>query len=254
MEDGGPVFRPPEGIEHRTALIALLDRAGGAWSLVSDCRALFTPFAQVPERPPAAPGLHVEGVLVATRGTALDNDTTVKLEDLLDGVAVRLDGTPSTALTGKPVLTLTLDLPWPLFPADRKSGGLPAKSTAVLGTQPLDLAGTVSVEDRELLWRPPAEEEVRAGVESMLEAANKLVHRVRCRLTVHGRSVMDAEDPRRVLNGLALSRVRADEGIDVVFPTVDDVRGADFTMWFWVAVPDLDGRFDASFFDRHVFV
>lgn len=253
MEAGGPVFRPPDGIEHQSAPIALLDRADGAWSLVSDCRALFTPLAEVPEPPVAASGLHVEGVLLLALGAPLGNDTSVRLDDFLGGIAVRLDGTPSTGLTGKPVLTLSLDLPYPLSRADRRNWGLPEESTVVLGTQPLDLAGTVSVEERELVWRIPAQE-VRAGVESVLKAANELVDRVRCRLTVNGRAVMDAEDPRRVLNGLALSRLRADQGIDVVLPTVDDVRGADFTMWFWVAVSDLDGKFDASSFDRHVFV
>ena len=252
IEEGNPAFRPPGGIEHRSAPIALLDQADGMWNLVADCRALFTPLADVPDAPVTAPGLHVEDVLLRTAGTPLRNDTTVGLEDFLGGIAVRLDGTPSATLTGKPVFSVTLDLPHPLFASDRRNWGLPEKSTVVLGTRPLELAGTVSVNDRELIWQLPAEE-VRVGVASVLKTANGLVHRVRCRLIVNGRAIVDAEDPRRVLNGLALSRLRDDEGIDVVLPTVDDVRGADFTMWFWIAVSDLTGKFDVSLFDKHVF-
>ena len=154
------------------------------------------------------------------RGTALGNGGGVRLDDFLGGVAVRLDGTPPAVPADSPVLVLTLDLPYPLFPSDRDDMGLPADSAMVLGTRPLDLAGTISIENRDLVWEPLA----RAGVESVLTIANRVVDRVRCRLRVNG------------------------------YEAADGGSVAAFAMWFWVAVSDLDGKFDESVFDRNTFV
>jgi hypothetical protein len=222
VDAGGPAFRPPEGIEHRTALVALLDLAGGGWSLVSDCRRLFTPLADIPETPVPPPTLHVEGVLLRAPGSELSNGGGARLDDFLGGFTIRLDGTPPAGLAGTPVLVLTLDLPYPLLPSDRSDVRLPDDSAVVLGTRPLDLAGVISIDGRDLVWELPSE--ARAGVESLLNIANRVVDRVRCRLTVNG------------------------------YAAVDGVPVTDFAMWFWVAVSDLDGKFDDSTFDRNVFV
>ena len=50
-------------------------------------------------------------------------------------------------------------------------------------------------------------------------------------LTLTGRAIVDATDPTRVVNGLALARPGGD-GTAWTLPTVDDVRGADFVQWF----------------------
>jgi hypothetical protein len=60
-------------------------------------------------------------------------------------------------------------------------------------------------------------------------------NRVLCHLTLTGRAV--AADDGRVVNGLAVGRPAADGTTELVLPTVDDVHGADFTMWFWLAQP-----------------
>ena len=84
-------------------------------------------------------GLQVVGVRLTDPGRPLPNDALLTAEELAGGLAVLLDGAPdAAAVTGKRVLTVTLDLPFPLTEADRALWG-----GSVAGTVPLTLAGTV---------------------------------------------------------------------------------------------------------------
>ena len=91
-----------------------------------------------------APGLHVTGVTLLG-GQPLLNDSELAGADLVDGVAVVLDDSPLAAMVnGKPVLTLTVDLPYPFSQSDRDlwQPSQPAPTPAdVIGTMPLTLAG-----------------------------------------------------------------------------------------------------------------
>ncbi|MFI6248757.1 DUF6519 domain-containing protein [Streptomyces sp. NPDC051016] len=254
--DGTPAFRPPDGIEHHTAAIALLDLTDGAWTTAYDCRALFAPLAETrpdPSTPPFTPGLHVVQVLLTGAGRELRNDTGISQTDLLGGLAVALDGPPApVATTGRPVLTVTMDLPFPLSSADRADWHLPAGT--VLGTQPVTLAGRTAITGRQLTWEPA--DALHGWLEQLaiqlLDGAP--ADRLYCRLTVSGRAVVHADHPDRVLNGLALPRFRPEDGgTDLQLPTVDDVRGADFTCWFWVQLSRDGAVFDTSSFDQGVF-
>ncbi|MER5795536.1 DUF6519 domain-containing protein [Streptomyces sp. NPDC001980] len=254
--DGTPAFRPPDGIEHHTAAIALLDLNDGAWTRTYDCRALFTPLAEArpdPSSPPFAPGLHVVDVRLTGAARELRNDTGISPADLLGGLAVALDGPPVPVVTtGRPVLTVTMDLPFPLSSADRADWHLPPG--AVLGTQPVTLAGRTAVAGQQLTWEPaaPLHDWLQQLTIRLLDGA--LADRLYCRLTVCGRAVVHAADPERVLNGLALGRIRPEDGgTDLLLPTVDDVRGADFTCWFWVQLSPDGAVFDNSSFDQGVF-
>jgi hypothetical protein len=248
--DGGPAFQPPDGVDRYTAAVALLDLRDGRWTRLYDCRALFSPLVEARPEPPApAPtGLHVEYVRLVASGADLRNDTAVSLVDLLGGLVVGLDGPAApVALTGRPVLTVALDLPYPLADTDRTAWGLTAGQA--LGTQPLSIAAAVEVAGTELRWLPDGA--LAPGLTRMLlQVLNQqLGTRVFCRLTVEGRAVRHADHPDRALNGLTTTTVRSeDQGIDVILPSLDDVRGADFTMWCWV---DLyrGGIFDISTFD-----
>ena len=69
-------------------------------------------------------GIHVTGVAATVSGAALPNDGELAVADLAGGLTVRLDGPPDpAAVTGKPVLTVTLDMPYPLSGADRALWG-----------------------------------------------------------------------------------------------------------------------------------
>ncbi|SHH84844.1 DUF6519 domain-containing protein [Streptomyces sp. 3214.6] len=252
-EGGAPIFQGPDGIEHHTAAIALLDRVGGLWTRVSDYRALFVPLAEArPDpKPVRAPALHVQYVRLRARvDQELGNDTNVAADDFFNsGIVVGLDGVPAPLPSGRQsVLTVTLDLPYPFSPAERDTWKL--QPGQVLGTQPLDLAGVLKIDGSELVWRPD-----RFLGDSLATRLFKkeLPDRLRCRLTLNGRALTADNHPDRLLNGLALTRPRPDGTTEVILPTVDDVRGADFTFWFWIIRPHLEGSFDASIFDKNVF-
>jgi hypothetical protein len=104
----------------------------------------------------------------------------------------------------------------------------------------------------ELRWQPDRVLELLPMVTLLLN--NKVPGgRLRCRLTLNGRALTADKHPDRLLNGLALTRPRPDGTTEVILPTVNDVRGADFTFWFWINLPSLDGAFDVSRFDKNVF-
>ncbi|MGW2888157.1 DUF6519 domain-containing protein [Streptomyces griseoruber] len=251
-EGGAPIFQLPDGIEHHTAAIALLDRVDGLWTRVYDCRALFAPLAEARPDPTSmrAPGLHVKYVRLTTLDGELGNDTSVSFAAFLKGgIVMGFDGVPAPLHpTGQSVLTVTLDLPYPLSPAERNAWQLGPGQ--VLGTQPLDLAGYLKMGAGEMRWQPDG---VLESLPMMVRVGKELPTRLRCRLTLNGRALTAQGHPDRLLNGLALTRPRADGTIEVLLPTVDDVRGADFTFWFWIELPRLDGAFDSSTFDKSVF-
>ena len=69
-------------------------------------------------------GINVTGV-VAGSGAALPNNAALTHDDLASGLTVQLDRPPDdpAAVPGKPVLTVTLDLPYPLSGVDRALWG-----------------------------------------------------------------------------------------------------------------------------------
>ncbi|WP_055712008.1 DUF6519 domain-containing protein [Streptomyces torulosus] len=249
-EDGDPIFQPRDGIEHHFAAIALLDLVDGLWTQAYDCRALFAPLAEARPDPTSerAPGLHVKHV--RQLGKDLGNDTSVTVDDFLKGgIVVGLDAVPVRGpVTGQSVLTVTLDVPYPLSPAERHTWQL--QPGQILGTQPLDLVGFLEYAGKELVWAP---DRLLVDFLSALLFNKELPDRLRCRLTLHSRALVAAEFPDRLLNGRARIRPRPDGTMEVLLPTVDDVRGADFTFCFWIELPRPEGGFDSSTFDKNVF-
>jgi hypothetical protein len=187
-----------------------------------------------------APGLHVTNVVLVGYQQPLLNDSMVPAEALIGGVAVVLDGSPLAAMvTGKPVLTLTVDLPYPFSQSDRdlRHPGQPGPTTAdVIGTMPLALAGAVALGDvarkPAVTWTPTAgSADFLTRLLTMMAEFHR-GDRALCHLTLTGRAVAAADG--RVINGLAVGRPGAGGLTELVLPTVDDVHGADFTLWFWL--------------------
>jgi hypothetical protein len=174
--------------------------------------------------------------------TPLLNDSVIAAEDLVGGVAVLLDDAPAaTTVDGKPVLQITVDLPYPFSESDRNLWylGQSTDETNVIGTMPLALAGEVALNrgagSPAITWTPF---EGSAGFLPRLLTMMGEFHRgnqVLCHLTLTGCAV--AADDGRVVNGLAIGRPATDGTTELVLPTVDDVHGADFTMWFWLGQP-----------------
>jgi hypothetical protein len=133
-------------------------------------------------------GIHVTGVVLTGPGTALQNDAQVAASDLARGLTVLLDGPPDrAAVTGKPVLTVTLDLPFPLSAAEQALWG-----DQVVGTMPLTLAGQADVGatggSPEVTWTAGASSQALLGrLFGVLDTA-KAGDRVLCRLALDGRA------------------------------------------------------------------
>jgi len=194
-----------------------------------------------------APGLHVTGMVVDP-GTRLPNDSLVTAKVLAGGLAVILDQRPDElTVKDKPVLTVTLDLPYPFAESDLALWG-----DDVIGTMPLTLAGAISLRDAAgrpaVAWTPT--KECRAFLGRLFEAmrVRKRGDRVLGRVTLAGRAVSLKD---RAVNGLAVGQP-AGGRTEWALPSVDDVRGADFTQWFWlvdaivglVLVPHRTSRLD----------
>ncbi|MFI0793735.1 DUF6519 domain-containing protein [Micromonospora rubida] len=221
-------------------LTATLEDAVGDVVNVPPAQLVFT--ANRDMSPASEPALHVTGVELAVGDSAagasttpLTNDGVVESTQLRDGIRIVLDGQPDAALVdGKPVLAVTLQLPYPLSTADRALWG----TDAVVGTIPVALAGAVAPDPdnpNALLWRPT--DAAATFVESKLFPALPPADtsRVLAYLILTGRAVADTQGPRqRILNGLAYGRPGAGGATDLALPTVDDVRGSDFVLWFWL--------------------
>jgi hypothetical protein len=82
--------------------------------------------------------IQITGVVATGSGTVLANDGELAATDLAGGLTVLLDRAPDPAtVTGKPVLNVTLDMPYPLSAADQALWS----NLVAAGTMPLTLAG-----------------------------------------------------------------------------------------------------------------
>ncbi|TDV48771.1 DUF6519 domain-containing protein [Actinophytocola oryzae] len=249
-DDRGPSYLPPDGIVHDYAAIALLDLRDRLWTRMADCRATFAPLAQARADPAShvAPGLHVERVGLARSRSRLENDRRITQVELMAGLTVEFDGTPvPLGGPGRSPLTVTLDLPH--FESDVIHGG---DIRLVLGTRPLVLDGIVTVERTQLLWRPT--DVVHDNMANLVSDLHERgVEQLLCTLRIDGRSVVDSDHPYRMLNGLAIHGARADGTVEQLLPTVDDVRGADFSTWFWLDMEPQSGAFGTARFGANTF-
>jgi hypothetical protein len=183
---------------------------------------------------PFASGLHVTGIVLTEPGTPLAFDALVTAAELAEGVTILLDGDPVAAtVDGKPVLTVTLDLPFPFSPQDRALWG-----EQVVGTTPLTLAADAALTDRRgtpaITWSPAAA--AKALIHSVLTTMGEFGRggKVLAHLRLSGRTIAAADGRDRVVNGLAMVTVGPDGTPEVRLPSVDDVRGADFELRFWL--------------------
>ena len=130
-------------------------------------------------------GLRVTGVvLTGGQGSAVQNGDQVAAGDLAAGLTVLLDGPPDAAeVTGKPVLTVTLDLPYPLSQADRTLWG-----DTVAGTVPLTLAAEAGAVagPPSVTWTAAASSQTLLGALFGVLTSLNAGDQVLCHLTLDG--------------------------------------------------------------------
>lgn len=212
----------------RTPLQALTAAVLGAADALDRAVAPVPFVAGVDPGSPFATGLHVTDAVLTGPGSKLTNDVLVSASDLAGGVAVILDAAADPAtVDDQPVLRVTLDLPYPLAASDRELWG-----DGVVGTTALTLAGQVSAGDvgghPAVAWAPRPETAALLTtslfpVLQKQQAGDQVLGWV----TLSGRAVAAAGGREGVVNGLALGGPAA-----LRVPSIDDVRGADFELWF----------------------
>lgn len=183
---------------------------------------------------PGAKDEVVKIVAVELAGKELLNDSDRLAAELMDGIRIACDhDLDQASVRGKPVCTLTLDMPWPILSQSQWGDDF-------AGFQPIVLAAAVNSDDESIFWGPS--EEAAAWLDGMfrvmmieMQFPPLLAHlRVRGNFVWAGK----ARD-QRFLDGEAFGRRRGrgnSPATDVVLPSGNDLRGGDFEMWFRVGV------------------
>ena len=222
-----PLARPRDGIEHHYCALALLRVSGGKWSVAEDCRKLFPPLTGL-RGLQQDPGVRVVSVRSSAQ-TTLRNDSDLPLTAFARGIHVDCDAdVEANTLVNKPTLFFTLDLPFPLSPADREIWG-----SALVGTMPLTLDGIVRVSGSRISWRPTtAVSRWLLGQFRRRMIALKL-DRLLLHLTLKGNFVYGEGDPSLNVDGEAFGILR-DGTLEAALPSGDGRRGGNLDLWFWL--------------------
>jgi hypothetical protein len=180
-----PRLVPPHGIEHHYGPLALLQRDDNTWTVLSDLRKIFAPFAGHYD-------LHVSEVFLRRtaandtreQGRPLDPDSKVSVETLRNGIILRcktkvdpdmvIGVVPDVRVANdkhidKHMCFVTMDVPF-------KSG------EKVVGFHPLILRANVIVRGTDIIWSP--DPDTREWLSQIASATNPL----RARLTLKGSS------------------------------------------------------------------
>lgn len=176
-----------------------------------------------------SPGLHVVKLALGV-GRPFDNDMVVNPADLAQGIVVECDGAIAEAAARPPILTVTLDVPYPIVPVDREFFGIaPTPGPSPLFT-PMVMAAQVSISGSAIRWMPTGE---------VLKLTDRLVAigesqrltRFLARLVIYGNAIWSSEG-RLNLDGDVL--LGLDEKPSLHLPSGDGQLGGNFEMWFWL--------------------
>ena len=211
--------------------------------------------AQLDRGGSTVPGVHVEKAIFRT-GRPFLNDALVASRDLASGIVLGLDAPVVPAsVTGRPVVRVVLELPWPLGADGLSWVGGQGTAGEVVGFRDVQLAAQLDCDGKSITWAPtPA---VVKWTQDMLWdvlAQHGWDFPLVGRFVVDGWAVVGAEGEARHLNGHA-STVMVQGRTDVVLPTNDAVPGGQFQQWFrlvrgglgdrQIEVPDIANRTQA---------
>ena len=267
---GTPIPQRPDGIEHRYCKLAIVELNDG-WRVIDDCRHEFPTLCELNSDPAQETGFHVIDLRLQREDAngamiRLVNDMFVTPTELASGIEIICDDMVSResvlgdqrwnpdnpdSVLGKPVVSVVLDLP---FPLDNR-GDLFPEPDDLIGFQPLTLFGRVDAFGERIVWNPfgPALNWLdHTGLDNSLTNIYRLFGfmqstgsifarpRILAHLTVKGSFIWaerpDEQGELRYLDGNAFGRIGKSH-TDLVFPSGDRTRGGDFEMWFWV-VPE----------------
>jgi hypothetical protein len=174
------------------------------------------------------PGIHVATVRLNAAGDLL-NDLVFPADALVEGVDVVLsDLVDPASIEGKPVLVLTVELPFPQFEG------------SVVGFMPLALRGDVSQPSGEVVrWFPATDGVIPWLMDNVSAAKQRGVERVLARLRLMGSFIWGAEDRSIFVDGESFGAPSDDGRTEILrdasgLMSGDGRRGGDFEMWFWL--------------------
>ncbi|MEZ0449715.1 DUF6519 domain-containing protein [Cellulomonas sp. ICMP 17802] len=182
-------------------------------------------------------GLHITDLLLSGR-RQFRNDSRISGSVLARGFEIVLDGPVNPrSVAGKPVVHLTLALPWP-WPGDGD-----VWSQTPVGTRTVELAGSLDPKENLLIWRPSdhTAEWLTAELWDVLLRAG-WDNPVEGRLVVDSWAIQAAGDERGVpINGHAVA-VMDGNRTELVLPTDDAIAGGRYEQWFWLMQKAPDER------------
>lgn len=240
-----PLPRPPLGIKHHHARLAMLEFGGGEFDVVSDCRTIFSALSQ--------PFLRVTRVVTAATDRVLPNNGTIRAELLANGLDFTFSAPLSpdifeAPLAGEqglnPMVEVQLYLPEPYTPEERNFWGL--ASNEFFGFRAVTLAGEISLHDtqrQQLQWR--ADERTRAWLTDLFARLippgqnQPIVDFIPCTLRIRGRFVW-ADGPGGdpvFLHGESTANARRRVGLDL--PSSGGRPVSDFVRWIRVGSGDV---------------
>jgi hypothetical protein len=210
----------PEFGEGRSATLDVLLEGGSAAATVRVAAELAPPGAR-------RPGLHIAR-LTFENGRTFRNDSAVSVDDLLSGIRMQLDGPAlRDTVAGKPVVRVTLDLPWPATDEDNRRW-----SDFPIAYRTVTLDAVTDAEGEAITWR--ISERTQSWLETRMWRTllqTEWFEPILGRFVVDGWAIVSAKDPSMHLNGHSDAVSRSGR-TSLQLPTDDDVTGGVFTQWF----------------------
>jgi hypothetical protein len=175
------------------------------------------------------PGIHVKDIRLNT-GEPLVNDGEVAVGDFLQGFFVNVDGTLDPASVSRPTCYVTIEMPFPLTPFERRDW-----DTQLFGYRPLVLEAHVKAGGEQIDWIPS--DVLPPFFERLFAFTNQaeIEFRILARFTLKGNFIHEPE-ARLYLDGEAFGTPAGATEHNLIMPSGDRRRGGDFEMWFWLVV------------------
>ncbi|MFE9018094.1 DUF6519 domain-containing protein [Streptomyces sp. NPDC007808] len=179
------------------------------------------------------PGVHIAKIAFVDN-TVFENDKEITCAQLASGIRVTLDGDiDPTSVTGKPVLHVFLDLPWPV---SQETTGWTVDKEIALRAVEITQRSKITAESRKLTWSPPVKVSnwIKNDVRTKLPNLHDQV--IQGRLVIDGWAITTTgASPKRYLNCHAAAETTDAGGQAVtrlVLPTDNEVMGGTFVQWF----------------------
>ena len=176
-----------------------------------------------------SPGIHIKDLRLADR-RPFRNDDRVGGAELAQGFSIVLeDAVEPTSVDGKPVVHVTVALPWP-WPGDGD-----VWSSDPVGTRTVELTGHAQALKNRIVWQPDQPTADWLGKQLWEVLFTRGWDRpLEGRLVVDSWAIQAAGDKGGVpVNGHAVA-VMDGARTDLVLPTDDAVAGGRYEQWFWL--------------------